>query len=84
MNKRFIGVLIFAFVVASGASLLLYRVLVNRPGPIGAPPAMAQVVLAKHDIDPGSVLRDEDLKLADWPGSPPLGSSVHLDRKSVV
>ena len=31
MNKRFVGVLIFAFVVASGASLLLYRLLLNRP-----------------------------------------------------
>ena len=31
MNKRFIGVLTFAFIVALGASLVLYRVLLNRP-----------------------------------------------------
>ena len=31
MNKRFVGVLTFAFLVAAGASLVLYRVLINRP-----------------------------------------------------
>ena len=31
MNKRFVGVLTFAFIVAAGASLVLYRVLINRP-----------------------------------------------------
>ena len=31
MNKRFVGVLTFAFIVAAGASLVLYRVLLNSP-----------------------------------------------------
>ena len=46
MNKRFVGVLIFAFVVASGASLLLYRLLINRPQAAKAAPATEQIVLA--------------------------------------
>jgi pilus assembly protein CpaB len=75
MNRRFIGVLIFAFVVASGASLLLYRLLVNRPQQAKAAPAAARIVLAQRDIEVGTVLKEEDVHLADWPGSVPAGSS---------
>jgi pilus assembly protein CpaB len=75
MNKRFVGVLIFAFVVASGASLLLYRLLINRPQPAKAAPAMAQVVLANRNIEVGTVLKEEDLKLGEWPGAVPVGSA---------
>ena len=39
MNKRFVGVLTFAFLVAAGASLMLYRVLINRPQTTKAAPA---------------------------------------------
>jgi len=35
-----------------------------------------QIVLASRDIDVGSVLKEEDVKLADWPGSVPVGASV--------
>jgi pilus assembly protein CpaB len=76
MNKRFVGVLIFAFVVASVASLLLYRLLLNRPQAAKAAPAMAQVVLATHNIEVGTVLKEEDVKLADWPGQVPIGAAL--------
>lgn len=79
MNKRFIGVLIFAFVVASGASLLLYRLLVNRPQQAKAAPAAARIVLAQRDIEVGTVLKEEDVHLADWPGSVPTGSSAKME-----
>ncbi len=79
MNKRFIGVLIFAFVVASGASLLLYRLLVNRPQQAKAAPAAARIVLAQRDIDVGTVLKEEDVHLADWPGAVPSGSSTKVE-----
>lgn len=75
MNKRFVGVLIFAFVVASVASLLLYRLLLNRPQAAKAAPAMTQIVLATRDIEVGTVLKEEDVKLADWPGQVPAGSA---------
>jgi pilus assembly protein CpaB len=75
MNKRFVGVLIFAFVVASVASLLLYRLLLNRPQSAKAAPAMTQIVLATRDIEVGAVLKEEDVKLSDWPGSVPTGSA---------
>src|SRR5438270_8538355 len=76
MNKRFVGVLIFAFIVASVASLLLYRLLLNRPQSAKAAPAMAQIVLSARDIEAGTVLKEEDVKLSDWPGSIPLGSTA--------
>jgi pilus assembly protein CpaB len=77
MNKRFLGVLIFAFVVASGASLLLYRLLSNRPQePVKAAAATSRIVLATRDIEPGTVLKDEDIKLTDWAGPVPAGAST--------
>jgi pilus assembly protein CpaB len=75
MNKRFIGVLIFAFVVASAASLLLYRVLVNRPQPAKAAGEVARIVLAQRDLEVGTVLKEEDVHLADWPGVVPTGAA---------
>ncbi len=64
MNKRFVGVLMFAFVVASVASLLLYKLLVNRPQTAkAAAPVTTQVVLAARDLDVGTVLKEDDIKL---------------------
>ncbi|HLH15850.1 MAG TPA: Flp pilus assembly protein CpaB [Bryobacteraceae bacterium] len=75
MNKRFVGVLIFAFVVASVASLMLYRLL-NRPQSARAAQASVQIVLATRDIEVGTVLKEEDVKLADWPGAVPAGAAA--------
>jgi pilus assembly protein CpaB len=74
MNKRFVGVLIFAFVVASVASLLLYRLLLNRPTSAKAAVSTVQIVLATRDIEVGTVLKEQDVVMADWPGAVPLGS----------
>jgi len=76
MNKRFVGVLLFATIVATVASLLLYRLLINRPQPARAAMATTQIVLASRDIDVGTVLKEEDVKLSDWPGAVPVGASI--------
>ena len=39
MNKRFIGVLIFAFIVATAGGVLTYRSLINRAPAVKAVPA---------------------------------------------
>jgi pilus assembly protein CpaB len=75
MNKRFVGVLIFAFVVASVASLMLYRLLLNRPQSAKAAQSTVQIVLATRDIEAGTVLKEEDVKLSDWPGAIPTGAA---------
>ena len=76
MNKRFVGVLTFAFLVAAGASLVLYRVLINRPTATKAGPAMAHVVLATKDLEVGTVLKEDDVKLSEWPGALPVGAAT--------
>src|SRR4051794_16285868 len=76
MNKRFVGVLTFAFLVAAGASLVLYRVLINRTTSAKPGPAMATVVLGTKDLEGGRVLREEDVKLSEWGGAIPVGGVV--------
>jgi pilus assembly protein CpaB len=79
MTKRFVGVLIFAFVVASAASLLLYRFLASsRPQAATAAPPMAHLVVAAKDLEIGRVLKEEDVRVADWPGGVPLGAVVKV------
>ena len=78
MNKRFVGVLTFAFLVAAGASLILYRVLINRPSTAGAAPVSTKIVLAAKNLDVGIVLKEEDVQLADWPGLVPQGASTRV------
>lgn len=75
MNKRFVGVLIFAFVVASGASLLLYRLLINRPQAAKAATETEQIVLAMRDLEVGTVIKEEDVKLTAWAGAVPTGAT---------
>ena len=79
MNKRFLGVLLFAFVVASGASLLLYRLLINRPQSArAAAPSTTQLVLATRDIEMGAVLKQDDVKLEPWAGAIPAGAVLRI------
>jgi pilus assembly protein CpaB len=75
MNKRFIGVLLFATIVATVASLLLYRLLINRPQAAKAA-VSTQIVVATRDLEVGAVLKEEDIKLGDWAGTPPLGATL--------
>jgi pilus assembly protein CpaB len=37
---------------------------------------MTQIVLATRDLEVGSVLRDGDVSLADWPGGAPAGATT--------
>jgi pilus assembly protein CpaB len=78
MNKRFVGVLTFAFLVAAGASLILYRVLINRPQNAKAAPASTRIVLAAKNLEVGTVLKEEDVSLTDWPSAIPQGASTRV------
>jgi pilus assembly protein CpaB len=64
MNQRFASILIFAFVVAAGASFLLYRLLGSR-APAARPPA-TRVILATHDLEPGALVKEADFRFGDW------------------
>jgi pilus assembly protein CpaB len=76
MNKRFVGVLIFAFIVALGVSTVFYRLLVNQSRTARAARATVRLALAKRDLEMGSILREEDIKIEDWPGAVPAGATA--------
>ena len=75
MNKRFVGVLIFAFVVASVASLLLYRLLAStRPASAKTTAATIRLAVAAHSLEAGVVLKEDDIRMAEWTGPAPEGA----------
>ena len=78
MNQRFLSVLAFAFLVAAGASLLLYRLISSRVT-ASAGPATSQVMLAARNLEIGTLLRESDLKTGDWAGTLPKGAVLRKD-----
>ena len=75
MNRRFISVLMFAFVVAAGASFALYRMVIGRVN-ASAPPATSSLLVATRNLELGTVITEPDLRVAAWPGAVPQGAVV--------
>jgi len=73
MNQRLISVLAFAFIVSAGASLLLYRLLSNRGAPSPAPKSI-KLILAARDLEPGTLVRETDIRFGDWTDAVPEGA----------
>ena len=71
MNKRFIGVLIFAAIVSLGFSTVFYRLLVHQSQTTSAARTTVRLALATKDLEVGVILRDADVKIEDWPGAVP-------------
>jgi pilus assembly protein CpaB len=76
MNRRFVGVLIFAFVVALGFSTVFYRLLVHQSQTTSAARTTVRLALATKDLEVGAILRDADVKIEDWPGAVPAGATA--------
>jgi pilus assembly protein CpaB len=76
MNKRFVGVLLFAAVVALAVSSLLYRALKNNSQPPAPGPTISRIAVAAKDLEVGSVIKEDDVKLAEWSGAFPEGSTM--------
>lgn len=73
MNRRLLGVLSFALVVATATSLVIYKLVVSH---VQAPAAHATVestrlVVAAHDLQVGALIGDQDLEEVDWAGPIP-------------
>jgi pilus assembly protein CpaB len=77
MNRRFISVLMFAFVVAGGASLVLYKLVIGHVS-ASAPAATSSILVAAKNLDLGSVIGDGDLRVTAWPGAVPEGAITKL------
>lgn len=71
MNRRLISVLCFALVVAGVTSYFLYRLILVRVGSQGHPIATNKLVVAKHDLQVGTLVHDSDLDEVSWGGPTP-------------
>ncbi|HMF79096.1 MAG TPA: Flp pilus assembly protein CpaB [Bryobacteraceae bacterium] len=69
MNRRLVSVLIFALVVASATSYVLYRLVLVRVLSQGRSVATKVLVVAKHDLQVGVLIHDWDLEEVAW-GAP--------------
>jgi pilus assembly protein CpaB len=81
MNKRFLGVVAFALVVSAAASFLLYR-LISARFATTAGPAQAQVIVAARVLNVGTLIKETDLRLADWNG--PVPQHAVLKKEDVI
>jgi len=81
MNQRFISVLIFAFVVAGCASLLLYRLTANH-GSAQAAQATAKALVASRNLELGVIIKDSDVKDSPWLGA--LPATAVLKREDII
>jgi pilus assembly protein CpaB len=75
MNRRFISVLLFAFVVAGGASMVLYKLVIGHMRTT-APEATNSIVVATKNLTQGSVIGNADIRVAAWPGAIPEGAII--------
>ena len=75
MNKRLLSVLIFAFLVSAGASVALYQLIASRVT-VNAKAPSVQVLVAGRNLEIGSLIKDADFKMAEWPGALPVGAIV--------
>lgn len=80
MDKRLIGVFIFAGVVALITSAVVYKLLADRIQQAGA--KSTQVYVAARDLGVGALLSEADLKLAKW--SAPLPKTAVTTKEALL
>jgi pilus assembly protein CpaB len=73
MNRRLVAILLAAFVIASGCTYLIWRLLGNRMS-ASKQPASTQVVAAGADIKLGTVLTQANLTTVSISGPLPKGA----------
>jgi len=81
MNRRLVAILLAAFIIASGCTYLIWRLLGSRLG-AARQPATTRVVAAAADIKLGTVLTANNLTTAELAG--PLPKGVILDPKTAI
>ena len=77
MNRRLMGILSIAFLVAVVCSYIVYRMVGSRL--VASPLATTPVVSAATDIKLGSVLRRIDLSTTNMAGTLPKGAMVKFE-----
>lgn len=67
MNKRFLAVVAFAFVVAFAASYLVYQLIVGRMTSLASTKTNT-ILVASRDLPLGTLIKEDDIKEAAWSG----------------
>jgi pilus assembly protein CpaB len=67
-----------AFVLAAGASFIVYRVMGTQLN-AKARPQTTKVVVAARDLEIGTLIRDTDLKMGEVVGVPPKGALTKVE-----
>jgi pilus assembly protein CpaB len=78
MNRRMLIIVSCALVLALCASYLVYRTAFARVTAAQAAPTV-QIVVAARNLVVGTLIHDNDLKMAAWLGSPPAGAILKSD-----
>ena len=78
MNRRFLGVVVFALVVALGASIIVYQ-LISRRMASANPAGGGTVLMAIRDLPVGYVVREGDFETGKWGGPLPPGAITQAD-----
>jgi pilus assembly protein CpaB len=65
MQQRLLAVVAFALVIALAASYLVYRQLEKRIRS-GEPTQTTRILVAAHDLQIGTLIKEADVQLADW------------------
>ena len=71
-SRRLLLALLIALLLSGGVTFFVSRKLANR----GGTSSFQQYVAAARALQPGEVLKAEDLKTIDWPASKPLAGAV--------
>jgi pilus assembly protein CpaB len=81
MNRRLLTVFAFALLVSAAASAGLYRLISTRITASAKAPS-AQMIVASRQLDPGTMVKDSDLRMIDAPASIPKGTL--LNKQDIV
>ena len=76
MNRRLLLILICALIGGASASYLVYRLVGGRAV---AAPLTTQVVVAARDLQIGTLIGPEDIRMGPWVGTLPNGALAKLD-----
>jgi pilus assembly protein CpaB len=79
MKRRVTAVLAFATIFAVCLSYIVYQTMGTRVGTASAATPLAEVIVATHDIEVGSLVGPYDVKATRWFGSIPKGVAVKAD-----
>ena len=72
MNNRLLTILALALIVATGTSYVVYQLVRNRIA-AATVPASNQIVVAAHNLELGTLIKESDLGVGTWVGSLPKG-----------